>query len=151
MLSWSSAHTWRRALLVTCSAAALLATAVVAAPPAAASDLSAFKAVDQFIGTEMDTTQNKSNDAYGNTFPGAAVPFGMVQSSPTTYKPGNPLVGEKGGYEYTAKLIRGFGMTRYSGSGCTGRYGGYEFPVIPYAGELANGVLPVNPSANLGH
>src|SRR5690348_11384274 len=54
--------------------------------------LSPFDAVDQFIGTEMDTTQNKSNDAYGNTFPGAAVPFGMVQPSPTTYRAGNPLV-----------------------------------------------------------
>ena len=132
-----------------CSLAVLAAPPVTAVPAAAVSRLSPFDAVDQFIGTEMDTTQNKSNDAYGNTFPGAAVPFGMVQSSPTTYKPGNPLVGEKGGYEYTADLIRGFGMTRYSGSGCTGRYGGYDFPVIPYAGELRDGVPPVNPSEDI--
>ncbi|MFV2178255.1 GH92 family glycosyl hydrolase [Actinomadura sp. LOL_016] len=130
-------------------AGAVALTLVAAPPPALAAELSPFEAVDQFIGTEMDTAQNKSNDAYGNTFPGAAVPFGMVQSSPTTYKPGPALVGEKGGYEYTADLIRGFGLTRYSGSGCTGRYGGYEFPTIPYAGELRDGVLPVNPSEDV--
>ncbi|XVV15951.1 GH92 family glycosyl hydrolase [Actinoplanes sp. CA-131856] len=129
--------------------APILSTAVLAAPADAHRELSPFDAVNQFIGTEMDTTQNKSNDAYGNTFPGAAVPFGMVQPSPTTYKAGNALVGEKGGYEYTAGLIRGFGMTRYSGTGCTGRYGGYEFPTIPYAGELTGGVLPTNPSVDV--
>ncbi|GAA0463244.1 alpha-1,2-mannosidase [Paractinoplanes deccanensis] len=129
--------------------APLLSTAVLAAPAQAHRELSPFDAVNQFIGTEMDTTQNKSNDAYGNTFPGAAVPFGMVQPSPTTYKAGNALVGEKGGYEYTAGLIRGFGMTRYSGTGCTGRYGGYEFPTIPYAGDLVDGRIPTNPSVDV--
>ncbi|MEU6642819.1 GH92 family glycosyl hydrolase [Saccharomonospora sp. NPDC046836] len=138
----------RSSVALTTAVVALMSTVLVA-PSSAASRLSPFDAVDQFIGTEMDTTQNKSNDAYGNTYPGAAVPFGMVQPSPTTYKPGPALVGEKGGYEYTADLIRGFGMTRYSGSGCTGRYGGYEFPVIPYAGDLQDGVLPVNPSTNI--
>ncbi|MEU4564923.1 GH92 family glycosyl hydrolase [Actinoplanes sp. NPDC023936] len=120
---------------------------LLAPTPAAAhaAEIDPFDAVDQFIGTEFDTTQNKSNDAYGNTFPGAALPFGMVQPSPTTYQPGNALVGEKGGYEYTANLIRGFGMTRYSGTGCTGRYGGYEFPTIPYAGRT----LPVSPSTDV--
>ncbi|MGH3239915.1 MAG: GH92 family glycosyl hydrolase [Spirillospora sp.] len=144
--SWGLA----RIVVAVCSVAAVLsAVALVAVPASAGSRPAPFDAVDQFIGTEMDTSQNKSNDAYGNTFPGAAVPFGMVQPSPTTYKPGNPLVGEKGGYEYTADLIRGFGMTRYSGSGCTGRFGGYEFPTIPYAGELRNGALPVTPSADI--
>lgn len=40
-------------------------------------------------------------------------------------------------------------MTRYSGSGCTRRYGGYDFPVIPCAGELMDGVLPINPSEDI--
>ncbi len=133
----------RRALLAAALGPVLSLTALAA--PAAASELSPFDAVNQFIGTEMDTTQNKSNDAYGNTFPGAAVPFGMVQPSPTTYKAGNALVGEKGGYEYTAGLIRGFGMTRYSGTGCTGRFGGYEFPTIPFAGD----VLPASPATDI--
>nr|WP_296064321.1 GH92 family glycosyl hydrolase [uncultured Actinoplanes sp.] len=145
MPQWSSGRVWRRALVV----AGCLMPMMPAAAHASPAEISAVDAVDQFIGTEMDTTQNKSNDAYGNTFPGATVPFGMVQPSPTTYKEGNALVGEKGGYEYTASLIRGFGMTRYDGTGCTGRYGGYEFPTIPYAGELPGGVLPSSPAADI--
>lgn len=141
----SSARTWLRTVVVAACLVPLMSTAAHASP----SEISAFDAVNQFIGTEMDTTQNKSNDAYGNTYPGATVPFGMVQPSPTTYKAGNALIGEKGGYEYTASLIRGFGMTRYSGTGCTGRYGGYEFPTIPYAGELTDGVLPSSPATNI--
>jgi predicted alpha-1,2-mannosidase len=127
------------------------ASLLVAAPAVAAESITPFDAVNQFIGTELDTSQNKSNDAYGNTYPGAALPFGMVQPSPTTYKVGetNDLVREKGGYEYTANQIRGFGMTRYSGTGCHTRFGGYEFPTIPFAGALAdNGALPRNPSAD---
>jgi predicted alpha-1,2-mannosidase len=122
---------------------------VASAASAAASTLTPFDAVDQFIGTRLDTTENKSNDAYGNTYPGATVPFGMVQPSPTTYKVGetNDLVREKGGYEYTADQIRGFGMTRYSGTGCHTRFGGYEFPTIPFTGALAaDGSLPRNPA-----
>ncbi|MET0304307.1 MAG: hypothetical protein ABW040_09665, partial [Microbacteriaceae bacterium] len=135
-------------------ASALAGGLLVATAPAASSvaaELSPFDAVNQFIGTELDTTQNKSNDAYGNTYPGAALPFGMVQPSPTTYKTNEPngLVQEKGGYEYTADQIRGFGMTRYSGTGCHQRFGGYEFPTIPYTGALAeDGSLPRSPASD---
>lgn len=135
--------------LVASLAPANVATAAPAA--ATASALAPFDAVNQFIGTQLDTTENKSNDAYGNTYPGATVPFGMVQPSPTTFKTNEPngLVQEKGGYEYTADQIRGFGMTRYSGTGCHQRFGGYEFPTIPYAGALTDGKLPVSPDADL--
>jgi len=148
-----------RELLTMSVCVGLLATlvpagAVTAAPLAAAaagSTLAPFDAVDQFIGTQLDTTENKSNDAYGNTYPGATVPFGMVQPSPTTFKTNesNGLVQEKGGYEYTADQIRGFGMTRYSGTGCHQRFGGYEFPTTPYTGALTDGALPVSPDADL--
>jgi predicted alpha-1,2-mannosidase len=135
-------------------AAASAAPLTSAAAAADGSTLAPFDAVDQFIGTQLDTTQNKSNDAYGNTYPGATTPFGMVQPSPTTYKVGetNSLVQEKGGYEYTANQIRGFGMTRYSGTGCHTRFGGYEFPTMPFAGDLAtDGTLPRNPAVNGQH
>ncbi|WP_033342055.1 GH92 family glycosyl hydrolase [Catenuloplanes japonicus] len=145
MLGWSTPRRWAAAAVAATVLAPLAGTAAMAQAKAVAP----FDAVDQFIGTEMDTTQNKSNDAYGNTFPGAALPFGMVQPSPTTYKPGNAGVGEKGGYEYTAGQIRGFGLTRHSGTGCTGRFGGYEFPTIPYTGELPGGVLPSSPAADV--
>lgn len=143
-----------RALATGVITLALSAGALTAIPANAAepSTIVPFDAVNMFIGTELDTTQNKSNDAYGNTYPGATLPFGMVQSSPTTYKPGetNDLVREKGGYEYTGTQLRGFGMTRYQGTGCTGRYGGYDFPTIPYAGPLAaDGALPVSPAMDL--
>ncbi|MFJ3404501.1 GH92 family glycosyl hydrolase [Promicromonospora sp. NPDC090134] len=135
---------------VTLPAAAEPAAAQAASPQQATAhsrELSPFDAVDPFIGTELDTTENKSNDAYGNTFPGATAPFGLVQSSPTTYREGSN--GEKGGYEYTADRIRGFGMTRLSGTGCTGNYGGFDFPVLPFTGALPDGALPTDPAANI--
>ncbi|NED99772.1 GH92 family glycosyl hydrolase [Phytoactinopolyspora halotolerans] len=139
------------AVLATTLIGLLPTTFLGALPASAADEVPAFDAVNLFIGTELDTTQNKSNDAYGNTYPGAAVPFGMVQPSPTTYKTDedNDLVREKGGYEYTADQIRGFGMTRYSGSGCHGRFGGYEFPTTPFAGALSDdGTLPHSPAVD---
>ncbi|MDP3950863.1 GH92 family glycosyl hydrolase, partial [Microbacterium sp.] len=126
------------------TASSLLVTPVANA--AEASTLSAFDAVDQFIGTEMNDANNgRGNDHYGNTYPGATVPFGMVQSSPTTYE---ASTGEQyGGYEYQADQIRGFGMTRLSGTGCRSNFGGFDFPVIPYTGALDDDVLPSNPAS----
>ena len=139
----------RRAALAAGVIATLAASSVLVTPAAHAaevSDLTAFEAVDPFIGTEMNDANNgRGNDHYGNTFPGATVPFGMVQSSPTTFE---TATGEQyGGYEYNADQIRGFGMTRLSGTGCRANYGGYDFPVIPFTGELADGALPSNPAS----
>jgi len=58
--------------------------------------------VDPFIGT----------DATGNTFPGAAMPFGMVQLSPDTYNDGCCS-----GYHYGDTAIIGFSHTHLSGTG----------------------------------
>lgn len=110
-------------------------------------DVKPYDAVDQFIGTELDTSQNKGNSAYGNTWPGATVPFGMVQSSPTTYRSSDG--DQKGGYEYTADKLRGFGMTRLSGTGCEGRFSAFDFPVLPYTGELAHGAPPTSPASSI--
>lgn len=71
------------------TAAALLAGAL-AAPAAHARDERLTDLVNPFIGTENE----------GNTFPGATVPFGMVQLSPDT--------GHKTGYRYSHTRIRGF-------------------------------------------
>ncbi|GLY31851.1 hypothetical protein [Kineosporia sp. NBRC 101731] len=147
--SWSSWHVRLPAVALAVCLTPVGLLAPLAPTTAHAAEISAFDAVNQFIGTELDTSQNKSNDAYGNIYPGASVPFGMVQPSPTTWGESNPNVSQKGGYEYTASLIRGFGLTRYEGTGCTGRFGGYEFPTIPYAGELTGGVLPKSPASNI--
>jgi predicted alpha-1,2-mannosidase len=76
---------------------------------------SAYDAVDPIIGTSGD----------GNTFPGASLPFGMVQWSPDT--------GDNGWYFYNKKKIYGFGMTHLSGAGCP-LYG--DAPILPFTGEL---------------
>ena len=88
--------------------ALLLALAVVVhATPAAASDR-AYAAVDPFIGTGGE----------GHTFPGATVPFGMIQLSPDTQiKPRKEAYGWAAGYRYDDHTIVGFSHTHFSGTG----------------------------------
>ncbi|MFI0902745.1 GH92 family glycosyl hydrolase [Streptomyces sioyaensis] len=97
-------------------AAALLGGALTA--PAAQAEPAAGPLTDlvnPFIGTRHD----------GNTFPGAAVPFGMVQLSPDT--------GHYAGYGYDDDHIRGFSAVHLSGVGCG--IGG-DLPVLPTTGDL---------------
>jgi predicted alpha-1,2-mannosidase len=65
--------------------------------------------------------------AYGNTFPGPSVPFGMLQWGPDT----SPRYG--GGYGYEATAVSGFGLNRMSGPGCPA-YG--DVPFLPVAGAV---------------
>lgn len=51
---------------------------------------------------------------HGHTFPGATVPFGMVQLSPDTYNEGWDWCS---GYHYSDSSIMGFSHTHVSGSG----------------------------------
>ncbi len=74
--------------------------------------------VNPFIGTQND----------GNTYPGAAVPFGMVQLSPDT--------GHDTGYDWNQDHIRGFSSVHLSGVGCG--LGG-DLPVLPTTGEVGPG------------
>ncbi|MGB4329153.1 MAG: GH92 family glycosyl hydrolase [Tenuifilum sp.] len=62
--------------------------------------------VNPFIGT----------DFHGHTYPGATVPFGMVQLSPDTR-----LTGWDGcsGYHYSDRVIYGFSHTHLSGTGAS--------------------------------
>lgn len=60
--------------------------------------------VNPFIGT----------DAHGHTFPGATLPFGMVQLSPDTRVEGWDACG---GYHYSDHSILGFSHTHLSGTG----------------------------------
>lgn len=61
----------------------------------------------------------------GNTFPGASLPFGMVQWSPDT--------NTDAWYFHDDKQIYGFGLTHVSGAGCP-LYG--DFAVLPTTDEL---------------
>ncbi|MGW2344923.1 GH92 family glycosyl hydrolase [Streptomyces sp. NPDC001661] len=109
----------RRTLGVLAGAAALLgaglAAPAVAAAPAGGGQLTDL--VNPFIGTENE----------GNTYPGAAVPFGMVQFSPDT--------GHNTGYDYSENHIRGFSTVHLSGVGCG--LGG-DLPVLPTVGDIGS-------------
>jgi predicted alpha-1,2-mannosidase len=76
--------------------------------------------VDPFIGT----------GGHGHTFPGATMPFGMVQLSPDTR-----LSGWDGcsGYHYSDSIIYGFSHTHLSGTGISD-YG--DILLMPTAGEV---------------
>jgi predicted alpha-1,2-mannosidase len=60
--------------------------------------------VRPFVGTQGE----------GNTYPGAAAPFGMIQLSPDTDK---ELWETASGYEYSDSSIIGFSLTHLSGTG----------------------------------
>lgn len=86
---------------------AATATATAADAPAAVEER-AYAAVDPFIGTGGE----------GHTFPGAVVPFGMVQLSPDTrIQPRKDAYGWAAGYRYSDHTIVGFSHTHFSGTG----------------------------------
>ncbi|HEV3379872.1 MAG TPA: GH92 family glycosyl hydrolase, partial [Trebonia sp.] len=68
----------------------------------------------------------------GNTFPGADVPYGMVQWSPDTLPDRNA----GGGYSYTDTTLTGYSLTHVSGPGC-GAAG--DVPILPVTGALPSG------------
>lgn len=103
---------------------ALLAAMSVAHFAGAQTTKSPYDSVDTRIGTAGG----------GNTFPGATLPFGMIQWSPDT--------NTDAWYEYSQAAhsgvaaensILGFSLTHVSGAGCP-LYG--DFAVLPIAGEL---------------
>ncbi|MFE0368388.1 GH92 family glycosyl hydrolase [Streptomyces tendae] len=101
-----------------CLAGVVAASALLTAPAAQAApttDQNLTDLVNPFIGTENE----------GNTYPGAAVPFGMVQFSPDT--------GHNVGYDYSDDHIRGFSLVHLSGVGCG--LGG-DLPVLPTTGDV---------------
>ncbi|MEA4976560.1 MAG: GH92 family glycosyl hydrolase [Paludibacter sp.] len=68
--------------------------------------------------------------AHGHTFPGATVPFGMVQLSPDTYNEGWDWCS---GYHYSDSSIMGFSHTHLSG---TGRGELLDILLMPTTGEV---------------
>src|SRR3954447_20836422 len=95
--------------------ALLLATCLTLLFAAAAAAEDFPPLVDPFAGTAAGARDFGTGGGAGNTFPGAVVPFGMVQFSPDT-SPGR--VNFAGGYSYADSHIRGFGLTHFSGAGC---------------------------------
>jgi predicted alpha-1,2-mannosidase len=76
--------------------------------------------VDTFVGTSEG----------GDTFPGADVPFGMMQWSPdTNARP------DGGGYEYYDNDIIGYSLTHLSGPGCQAEG---DVPILPTVGPIGH-------------
>ncbi len=79
--------------------------------------------VDPFVGTSGTPIGGPID-----TFPGADMPFGMVQWSPDT-----PSQNAGGGYEYGDTSITGFSLTHLSGPGCS-VFG--DFGILPVSGPI---------------
>ncbi|MFB7597833.1 GH92 family glycosyl hydrolase [Streptomyces sp. NPDC056160] len=114
-MSWTRSLRLRLCVGAAAVAASALSTAPAPARAAEPRDARLTDLVNPFIGTANE----------GNTFPGATVPFGMVQFSPDT--------GHSTGYDYAQSRIRGFSLVHLSGVGC--RIGG-DLPVLPTTGDV---------------
>jgi predicted alpha-1,2-mannosidase len=102
--------------------------------PALATDNAPMATLPSNLAAFVDTRTWTSGG--GNTFPGADVPFGMVQWSPDT-APGRT---DGGGYTYGDKKLIGYSLTHVSGPGCPAAG---DIPILPMTGALPAG----NPSA----
>jgi predicted alpha-1,2-mannosidase len=80
----------------------------------------------QALTTNVQPLSGTANG--GDEFPGAVVPFGMLQWSPDTSS-----LGTSGGYTYSDTQILGFSLDHLSGAGCT--YGG-DFDFTPILGSV---------------
>lgn len=106
----------RRAGIAVAATLASLALLAPAAPGAGLADH-----VRVFAGTRP------GHDTFGggHNFPGASVPFGMVQWSPDTTPADR---NGRGGYDYRDSHLKGFSLTHLAGAGCS-LYG--DFPFLP--------------------
>ena len=94
--------------------------------------------VNPFAGTGTGTVTTGSV----GEFPGADVPFGMLQWSPDTTP--NRTTGS--GYSYNDSRISGFSLTHLSGDGCPA-FG--DIPILPTTGPI--GSDPAATSASFSH
>jgi predicted alpha-1,2-mannosidase len=98
--------------------------------PAGAKNMAIVSQSVRDIASLVDTRTWSSGG--GNTFPGADVPFGMVQWSPDT----SPDRSDGGGYNYGDTSLIGYSLTHLSGPGCGA---GGDVPILPLTGALPSG------------
>ena len=99
----------------------LLATFILSANFMSAQNLTHW--VNPFIGTGA-----VNSSLSGNNYPGATVPFGMVQLSPDTREA--PDWAQASGYDYNESTIYGFSHTRLSGTGASDFIDILMFPTV---------------------
>lgn len=86
--------------------------------------------VNPFIGTDDSNSPTPvPGGAGGSTFPGAIVPFGMVQLSPDSPS------ASPSGYRYSDTLIEHFSLTHFNGAGCPNNE---DLPFMPRVGALTS-------------
>ncbi|MFD9704539.1 GH92 family glycosyl hydrolase [Lentzea sp. NPDC059081] len=114
-------------------AAGLLIAGLAAATPAAAAPRAAValtQHVNPFIGTDNSNSPNPvPGGAGGSTYPGAVVPFGMVQFSPDT------PTASPSGYRYSDTKIEEFSLTHFNGAGCANNE---DLGILPITGNITN-------------
>ncbi len=104
--------------------------------------------VDPFIGTSGGDNFREA----GNTVPGAVMPAGMLSFGPEVTFTEEMLKNERfdkivkqkklrvpvsaGGYNWDAQRIKGFSLTRLSGTGCLGASG--DIPFLPFTGDITS-------------
>ncbi len=104
----------------------LLAVALLLQQPLHSQTTDYTQFVNPFIGTGALDTLSLS----GSNFPGACLPFGLVQLSPDTKEyPDDPC----SGYDYNDSTILGFSHTHLNGTGCPDLY---DFLFMPFGGEI---------------
>ncbi|MBS1843603.1 MAG: GH92 family glycosyl hydrolase [Actinobacteria bacterium] len=103
--------------------------ALWASPAGAAADLASH--VDVFAGTRP----GPRTFGGGHNYPGATLPFGMVQWSPDT----TPAAAGSGGYDHRDDHVSGFSLIHLSGAGCA-VYG--DFPFMPTTEALTGSPTP---------
>jgi predicted alpha-1,2-mannosidase len=101
-------------LITTMLTAMLSATFMATGDPASAATLNLTQYVNPLIGTDDSNSPNPvGGGAGGSTYPGATVPFGMVQFSPDT------PTASPSGYRDRDRTINDFSLTHFNGAGCS--------------------------------
>ncbi|MEQ0564392.1 GH92 family glycosyl hydrolase [Amycolatopsis sp. NEAU-NG30] len=109
-------------------AAVFLGAGLTAPPPAGAAALALTQYVNPFIGTDNSNSPNPvPGGAGGSTYPGAVVPFGMVQFSPDT------PTASPSGYRYSDSSIEEFSLTHFNGAGCANNE---DLGLLPITGAI---------------
>src|SRR5438045_5263029 len=117
-------------MLRTLAAVVVLAAAALTVPPAAAAaaELELTGYVNPFIGTDDSNSPNPvGGGAGGSTYPGATVPFGMVQFSPDTPS------ASPSGYRDRDRTIEEFSLTHFDGAGCPNNE---DLGILPVTGAI---------------
>ncbi len=102
-----------------------LIVAATTAPLTYAGELASY--VDPMIGTAESPVFDPTKSGHGgtgNVYPGAVLPFGMVQFGPDGDHPGRL------GYSYADQALKGFSLTHLSGAGCIVSHELLGYPLI---------------------